>query len=145
MLMRNLHARGQRKAEARLAMAAVELACTLPVLVFCLMITVDFARVVYAQVALQNCARNGAVYELYTQVGSPLPSGWTSLESAVSADAPSGMTVTGSATPLNTNPNYVTVTVTTTFHPITLPSMPRSITLTQSATMPFPIGASAVP
>ena len=63
----------------------------------------------------------------------------------MSADAPSGITVTGSATPLNTNPNYVTVTVTTTFSPISLPSLPRSITLTQSATMPFPIGASAVP
>ena len=145
MFMPNLHANVQREAEARPAMAAVELACTLPLLVFCSMITVDFARVVYAQVALQNCARNGAIYEFYTQVGSPLPSGWTSLPSAVSADAPSGMTVTGSATSLNTNPNYVNVTVTTTFCPIALPSLSRSITLTQSATMPFPIGASAVP
>ena len=65
MLMPKLHARAQQQTEARLGMAAVELACTLPILVFCSMITVDFARIVYAQVALQNW-RGTAPFTSYT-------------------------------------------------------------------------------
>ena len=58
--------------------AAVELALLLPVLVFCSMMTVDFARVAYVQVTLQNCARNGALYEFYTQSRFVASVGWTS-------------------------------------------------------------------
>ena len=66
MFMPNLHARAQQQTETRLGLAAVELACTLPVLVFCAMITVDFARVVYAQVALQNCAERRSVRVIHS-------------------------------------------------------------------------------
>ena len=41
--------------------AAVELAVLLPVLVFWAMATVDFARLAYVQLTLQNCARDGAL------------------------------------------------------------------------------------
>ena len=37
-------------------MAAVELATLLPLIVFLSMASIDFARVVYALVILQNCA-----------------------------------------------------------------------------------------
>ena len=63
--------RALEKREARRGAAAVELALLLPVLVFCSMMSVDFARVAYVQVTLQNCARNGALYEFYTKAGFP--------------------------------------------------------------------------
>jgi hypothetical protein len=123
----------------------------LPVLIFWSMATIDFARIAYVQVTLQNCARNGALYELYTKAGFTLPSGWTSLTTAAQADEGSNFTVTATATSpgLSTN-NYVTVTATTTFSPIALPAMhglpslPGTITLSQSVTMPYPASASAV-
>src|ERR1700723_712886 len=104
-----------QKGLARRGAAAVELALLLPVLIFCSMITVDFARVAYVLVALQNSARNGAVYEFCSKAGLPLPIGWTSLSVAVSADALAGMTFTGSATsPASAPNNYVPVPVQTT-------------------------------
>ena len=56
-------------------MAAVELAFLLPLLVFACMAAVDFARVAYVQVTLQNCARNGALYEFYKAAGYAAPLG----------------------------------------------------------------------
>ena len=116
------------------------------------MMAVDFARVAYVQLALQNCARNGALYEFYSKAGYSLPSSWTSLSTAVNADAPSGTTVSATAATVTLSSyTYITVTATTTYTPIALPSMhgleslPGSVTLTQTATMPYPAGASPVP
>ena len=150
--MRSRHVGVRQREEARRGAAAVEIALLLPFLVFCSMMTVDFARVAYVQLALQNCARNGALYEFNTQAGFSLPSGWTSLSTAVNADASSGMTVSATAaTETLSSYSYITVTATTTFTPIALPAMhglpslPGSVTLTQTATMPYPAGASPVP
>jgi len=134
--------------------AAVELATLLPVILFLAMAAIDFARVVSVLVTLQNCARNGALYEFYKAAGFTLPSGWTSLSTAVSADAGNLTLNTPTAAtpspPLATN-NYVTVTVSASFSPIGypalhgLPSIPGTITLTQSVSMPMPPSTSAVP
>ena len=144
--------RGQKQKKSRRATAAVELAVLLPVLIFWSMAGVDFARIVYVQVILQNFARNGALYEFYTKAGYSLPSGWTSLATAVQADEGSGVSVTGSATsPASATNNYVTVTTTATFAPIALPSMhglpsiPGTITLSQSVSMPYPASAMGSP
>ncbi len=144
----------QRPRQRRRGAAAVELAALLPLILFLSMASVDFARVIYVLVTLQNCARNGALYEFYKAAGFSLPSGWTSLSSAVSADAGSLTLNTPTAAtpspPLATN-NYVTVTVSTEFSPIGypalrgLPSIPSSITLSQSVSMPMPASTSAVP
>jgi len=152
MKLSHTGARGPRK-RCRGA-AAVELATLLPLLLFLSMASVDFARVAYALVTLQNCARNGALYEFYKAAGFSLPSGWTSLSTAVSADAGNLTLNTPTAAtpspPLATN-NYVTVTVSTDFSPIGypalhgLPSIPGTITLTQSVSMPMPASTSAVP
>jgi Flp pilus assembly protein TadG len=142
----------RKRDQARRGAAAVELAVLLPVLVFWSMATVDYARLAYAQMTLQNCARNGALYEFYAKAGFSLPSGWTSLATAVQADEGSGLTVTAVATsPASSTNNYVTVTATATFAPIAfpalhgLPSIPGTVTLTQSVSMPFPASASPVP
>ena len=47
---------GSKRKKSRRATAAVELAVLLPVLIFWSMAGVDFARVVYVQVILQNFA-----------------------------------------------------------------------------------------
>jgi Flp pilus assembly protein TadG len=134
--------------------ASVELATLLPLLVFLAMAAVDFGRVVSQLITVQNCARNGALYEFYKTAGFTLPSGWTSLSSAVTADAGNLTLNTPTATtpspPPATN-NYVTVTVSTDFSPIAypsihgLPSIPGSVTLTQSVSMPMPPSTSAAP
>ena len=145
-----------KKRNGRRGAAAVELALLLPVLVFCSMMSVDFARVAYVQVTLQNCARNGALYEFYKAAGFSLPTAWSSLSAAASADAPSYMAGDASFSVAATSPasstnNYVTVTVTYAFRPIALPSMDglpslaSPITLSQSATMPYPASQNPVP
>jgi TadE-like protein len=144
---------GSRGADSRSGAAAVELAGLLPILIFCTMASVDFARVAYVQVTLQNCARNGAVFELYQAANVPLPAAWTAtpltVKTAVNADVPSGMTVTYKVTSSAAN-NTVTVTVSTVYNLVALgaegnePSFPGSITLSQSATMPFPSGATVI-
>jgi hypothetical protein len=141
----------------RRGLAAVELAVLLPMLLFMCMATIDFARVIYALMTLQNCARNGALYEFYKGCGYTLPSTWTSLSTAVTSDAGS-LTVTipstygGKANPYSpkqvTN-NYVTVTVQCSFTLLTLgaehglPSIGGSMTLTQSVTMPLQSNTAA--
>ncbi len=159
--MRLPRIRALEKRDARRGAAAVELAVLLPVLIFCTMIAIDFARVAYVQVTLQNCARNGALYEFYTKAGFALPAGWTTLVTAASADGSTSgngsttiandpsFSVTATSPALSTN-NYVTVTVTYTFKTVALPSMqglpslPGLITLSQSAIMPYPASQSAV-
>ncbi|HZU37961.1 MAG TPA: TadE/TadG family type IV pilus assembly protein [Gemmataceae bacterium] len=46
----------------RRAAALVELALLLPLLIFLFLLTVDFARVFYYWLTIENCARNGATY-----------------------------------------------------------------------------------
>lgn len=145
--------------EPRRGMAAVELAFLLPLLVFAAMAAVDFARVAYAQVILQNCARNGALYEFYKAAGYPVPLGWTSLSEAVQADAGS-LTVTlpndignldNPYSPKASTNNYVIVAVQCDFPLLTLgsngsfPGISGKVRLTQSAAMPMPASTGPVP
>jgi Flp pilus assembly protein TadG len=146
-----------RRAKAR-GLAAVELAMLLPLLTFACLAAVDFGRIAYAQVTLQNCARNGALYEFYKAAGYSIPSNWTSLSAAVEADA-GGLTVTVPSTsggnanpysPQSSSNNYVTVTVQTTFSTLTLgsnsnfPSIGGSYRLTQTVSMPMPASTGTV-
>jgi hypothetical protein len=139
--------------------AAVELALLLPLLVFACMATIDFARVVYALVILQNCARNGALYEFYQASGNALPSNWNSLHKAVQADEGDlNITIPGTSggnanpySPQASSNNYVTVTVQCDFPLLLLgsdqgsPSIGSSITLSQSVSMPYPASTGPVP
>ncbi len=159
MIASAARSRAARRPLGRRGLAAVELALMLPLLVFACMLAVDFARVLYAMVTLQNCARNGALYEFYSTAGIPLPASWTSLAAAVQADAGNlNVTVPGTFggegnpySPQATSNNYVTVTVQCDFALLTLgsdaglPSIGNTMTLTQSVSMPMPPQAAAVP
>ena len=152
-------ARSLGRRAKRPGVAAVELALLLPLLVFLCMATIDFARVVYALVIVQNCARNGALYEFYKASGNSLPSNWTSLSTAVQADAGNLSVSIPSTSGGDANPyspqagtgNYVTVTVECDFPLLMLgsnqglPSIGGSITLSQSVSMPYPNSTGPVP
>jgi Flp pilus assembly protein TadG len=71
----------QHREKHRPAAAAVELALLLPFLSFLLVIAVDWARVFYYSLTLENCARQGALY------GSGAAGGST-IQQAALADAP---------------------------------------------------------
>jgi Flp pilus assembly protein TadG len=159
MILPHACSRTNGRRARRRGLAAVELAFLLPLLVFATMAAVDFARITYAQITLQNCARNGALYEFYKAAGYAVPSGWTSLSAAVQADS-GGLTVTVPGTANgNTNPyspksgsnNYVTVTVQCNFTLLTLgsddsfPSIGQTLTLSRSASMPMPASTATVP
>ncbi|HXG12134.1 MAG TPA: TadE family protein, partial [Gemmataceae bacterium] len=51
-----------RTARQRRAASSVELAVLLPFLCFLFVIAIDYARIFYFGVTLENCARNGAYY-----------------------------------------------------------------------------------
>lgn len=67
--------------------AALELAVTLPVLVFILVIAVDFGRLFYHYTTITNCARNGALYA--SDTFSPLHSSYSDYKQAAIADGQS--------------------------------------------------------
>jgi Flp pilus assembly protein TadG len=117
---------GRRKGLRR-AVAAVELAVLAPFLAFLFVITVDFARVFYYQLTLDDCARNGAL--LGSQLRSYQETGWVKpyndIVAVTVADGaslnppldPSQVTVTGGIGS-DGNPN-VTVTIQYPFASIT--------------------------
>jgi Flp pilus assembly protein TadG len=55
-------ATNQRGKRLRPGVAAAELAILAPLLAFIFLVTVDWARIFYYAVVLENCARNGAYY-----------------------------------------------------------------------------------
>ena len=65
--------------------AAAELAVVLPLLVFLLVMAVDFSRVYYYSLTLSNCARSGALYA--SDQFSPLAARYSSVQQAAQADA----------------------------------------------------------
>src|SRR5262249_49268221 len=118
-----------RRTPPRKAVAAVELAVLLPFLAFIFVVTVDFSRIFYDSLILNNCARNGALYGCANPANSLDTTG---IQNAALADATNlspTPTVT-STTGTNSDGNYVQVTVTFTFQTITnYPGIPSTITL----------------
>jgi hypothetical protein len=116
--------------------AAVELAVLLPLLAFLFVIGVDFARLFYYSMTVQNCARNGALYGC-DPTGNAL-SPYASVTDASLADS-SNLSPAPNVTckyGTGTNGNYIEVTVTYTFHTITqYPGVPSQITISRSERM----------
>jgi Flp pilus assembly protein TadG len=116
----------RRRTSSRRGAAAVEFAVLLPFLVFMFVIAVDWARVFYYAIAVENCARNGALYMSQAQSAKTVSSPYTDsglvnlyatatnpVTTAALADAPDltpTPTVT-STTGIDGNGSYVEVTV----------------------------------
>ena len=132
--------------------ASVELALLLPFLCFLFVIAVDYARLFYFAVTVQNCARNGAYY------ASNYPNnnynyndiyGYKDLNDAITRDAsnlsPAPTYTVGYGTSADgpfdssTEPaqdGYVQVTVSWTFNSLTkFPGVPSTVNLQRSAVM----------
>jgi Flp pilus assembly protein TadG len=144
---RRHHARPRRRPAA----AAVELAVLLPFLCFLFVVAVDYARIFYDAIVVQNCARNGAYYASDYPNNSYLYNdiyGYKNLDDAVLRDAGNlsptptytvgyGSSPDGPFTDsTGTSNSYVQVTVTWTFQSITnYPGVPSTVTLTRSSVM----------
>lgn len=135
----------------RRGLAAVELALLLPLLVFILLVCVDFARIFYYQMVLDGCARNGALYGqlLASDPASP----YASLKDAALADAnanglsPAPTVASGYSSVVGgpftqttpASPGFVQVKVTWTFATLVrYPGIPSRTTLTRVCLMPVP-------
>jgi Flp pilus assembly protein TadG len=118
----------------RRAIASVELAVLLPLLALLLVLAIDWSRIFYYSVTIENCARNGAIYasDPYTKVQSP----YKDITEAALADAPnlqpppevqsaSGVDGSGHA--------YVDCTVSYKFYTVTnFPAVPQTTTLVRT-------------
>ena len=117
--------------------SVVELALLLPLLAFLFVIAVDFGRVFYFSVTLQNCARAGALYASDSYVADESP--FANVEEAALADAtdlspaPTIMTQDGTD---SGGRSYVEVTAAYPFRSITqFPGVPQQTNLTRSVRM----------
>lgn len=119
--------------------AAVELAVLLPLLAFLFLIAVDYARIFYYSLTIENCARNGALYAS-NAFNYPMP--YSSAAQAAIADGSnlnppltaSDVTV-ANGTDANGN-SCVTVTINYTFQTVTnYPGLPSSVNLVRSVEM----------
>jgi Flp pilus assembly protein TadG len=123
----------------RRGVAAAELAVLLPFLAFIFVICVDFGRIFYFSQAVENCARNGALYA--SDPLSPAYNLYGSVQQAALSDAanlspqPTVSSVTG--TDSAGNP-YVAVTVTWQFKPLSnFPGLP-TVSLSRTVQMRMP-------
>lgn len=141
MLARRYGCSGSR----RRAAALVELALLLPLLIFCFLMAIDFARVFYYWETIENCARNGAEYASL----QPINDGWQLNNTLVQNTQQAAIADGSSLNPPLTTSNVsvtnnadadghaaVQVTVTYTFTTIAHTwGIPGSITLTRTAQM----------
>jgi Flp pilus assembly protein TadG len=129
----------------RPGLAAVELALLLPFMMFLFLVTIDFARVFYYCVTLDNCACNGAIFgsNAYSSTAWQGTGGQiTSIQAAAIADAANfrPALTTNNVTVKNTTDadgnTVVKVTVSYTFTPIaTLGVIPASFNISRTAQM----------
>jgi Flp pilus assembly protein TadG len=121
----------------RRGVAVVELAVLLPLLVFLFVVTVDFARVYYFSLTLQNCARAGALYASDPHVADESP--FASTQEAALSDATNlspAPTITQTSGTDASGRSYVEVIATHSFKSITgYLGISKSLNITRSVRM----------
>jgi Flp pilus assembly protein TadG len=126
----------RRAVRKRNAVAAVELALMLPLLCFLLVIGVDYARVFYFDLTVENCARSGALYGGKDTTSALDTAGITAAAQQDAGNLDLTQLTVTSSTDSNTAPTVVTVTVTYPFASITnYPGVPSSVTLSRTMKM----------
>jgi Flp pilus assembly protein TadG len=130
--------------------AAAELAVLLPLLAFIFLITVDFGRIIYYTITIDNCVHNGALYasQTFDNQNQQWISGdaqyWEGRNSQQVSDVASAAILDGCSLdpPLTTSnvtiangstANSKVVTITYNFETITnFPGIPSPVTITRS-------------
>lgn len=129
-----VHASGSRV--KRSGAAAVELAVLAPILAFLFIIAIDWARVFYFTVTINDCARNGAMFlsdEMMTTQSQYKTVTEAALAGTNLSPTPTVTTANGSD---SSNRPWVECTVTYPFKTITnFPGVPASTTLTKTVRM----------
>jgi Flp pilus assembly protein TadG len=125
-----------RRIHPRRGAAAVEFAALLPFLAYLAVIGTDWARLFYYTIAIDGCARAGALYA--SDPFSPQTSPYPDVTTAALASAPKLKpvpTVTSQSTTVSGAP-AVTVTVSVPFTTITgFPGVPSNQTVVRKVTM----------
>jgi Flp pilus assembly protein TadG len=133
----NSQSRPGKGSNRRRAAATAELAILLPLLAFLFVIAVDYARVFYYSLTVENCARNGALYGSDPVAASQSP--YTSISQAALADAANLQpqpTVTSTNGSDSAGNPYVEVTVAWQFASLTnFPGVPNSTNLARTVRM----------
>jgi Flp pilus assembly protein TadG len=134
MLFRTLAPR--RVVRKRNAAATVELALLLPLLCYLLVISVDYARIFYFDLTVENCARSGAMYGGKDSTSALDTAGITAAAQQDAGNLDLTHLTVSSSTDSLTAPTVVTVTVTYPFTSITnYPGVPNSVTLSRTVKM----------
>jgi Flp pilus assembly protein TadG len=102
-----------RRRGCRRGGSAAELALIAPVLIFALLLAIDFCRVFFAYSTITNAARNGALWASDPLASTQSP--YTSLLLAASADAGNLNPALTSSNVTSSNPSTTTVTVTVSY------------------------------
>jgi Flp pilus assembly protein TadG len=127
----------QQRQVRRRGAAVVELAILLPLLIFLFVVAVDFARVFYLSVTLQNCARAGALYASDPYVADE--SAFASTQAAALSDATNivpAPTITQASGTDAAGRSYVEVTATSTFKSIArVPGVPAQLNVNRKVRM----------
>jgi len=130
-------ARIGRGGTSRPGASTAELAILLPLLAFLFVIAVDWGRIFYFSLAVENCARNGALYG--SDPFEPAQSTYTSISAAALADAGNLQpppTVTSTNGTDSGGNAYVEVTVAWQFASLTnFPGVPSTTNLTRTVRM----------
>lgn len=154
---------GSRSRRQRRGASTVELAILLPFICFMFALAVDYARIFYFAVTLENCARNGAYYASNYPNANHIYSdiyGYKTMNEAIMSDAVNvssmaatpdptyqvqyGATEDGPWTSSETSTSqYVKVTVSWTFQSLTnFPPLPESVPMSRTVIMKM---APAIP
>lgn len=126
----------RRRRQSRFGAATVELAVLLPFLLYMAVIAVDWARLLYYSISIENCARTGAIWSCdpITQGQSP----YTNVTDAALSEAP-GLTPVPSVASVKTTDSagtWFTVTVSANYQTITnFPGVPQSQPISRIVTM----------
>ena len=146
--------RACQKVRPRSAVAAVEFAVVLPFLAFLFVIAVDYGRIIYYTVTIDNCVHNGAIFASQTfdnqnQQWIGNNQYWQTPSGQISAIVDATLADGGSLSPALTSSNVTvtngtdadgntttTVAVNYTFQTITnFPGVPSSVTIQRSCQM----------
>jgi Flp pilus assembly protein TadG len=122
---------------SRRGAASVELAVLLPLLLFLFMIAVDYGRIFYYSLILENCARNGAIYGSDPIAAAQSP--YSSIQQAALAEttniSPQPTVTSANGSDPSGNP-YVEATVVWQFNSVgNFPGVPSTTILSRKVRM----------
>jgi Flp pilus assembly protein TadG len=121
------------RAPARRGAASVELATLAPFLCFAFVLVVDYGRIFYFSLTVNNCARNGAVYASQDAAHAQDTNNISRVAKLDSGNLDAASLNVNSTTDSTTAPTWVEVTVTYPFTTFTkYPGLPSTTNLSRT-------------